>query len=399
MLYFLLPSRRHMTVAAAVMAIFYAEWILLSAFGSGRQLVRLPNGREELVQTPPLPTETTRPPPLRNQTGTWIGNNWVPPRDWHLFSAKEMLELYHDKSVLWVGDSTTRRAALTLYGILQAPSDAIPVSQIDGGNIIDVNKLTVTEPCLRYGNHTEVFPVTHCRNMPTATITSNDDHGGSNTDNNNTNGTFSSDTNTSNTTNEKLFSLYWSNCMAGLESFLLRELTVSENQTNPDGLTEEYDVLIIGQGIWEAVRGFDCRRVSGGRTLEQMLNTTLDLLEQLAEQRPELTIVWRTCGFHQDGMNNAIVHYINEQAMDRIDQYAARYKQERDRPDSSSRNNLVYVNFGQAIQARSYGKDRIAGDLKPHYGLEARYALLQMIANVVQRTTTTDHSSNQDSKR
>jgi hypothetical protein len=371
-------------VAAAVTAILYAEWILLSTFGSGRPLVGLPSGREELTKKPSPMLETTTML-SRNQTGTWIGNNWVPPRDWHLFSAKEMLELYQDKSVLWVGDSTTRRAALTLYGILQAPSDAIPTSQIDGAYIIDVNKRTVTEPCHRYGNHTEVFPVTHCRIMPTTSNGRN---------NNNNNSTLSSGTN--NNTNEKLFSLYWSNCMADLESFLLRELAVSENQTNSGGLTGEYDVLIIGQGIWEAVRGSDCRRLTGGRTLEHMLNTTLDLLEQLAEQRPELTIVWRTCGFHQDGMNNAIVHSMNEQAMDRIDQYAPRPLGERGRPYSSS--NLVYVNFGQAIQARSYGKDRIAGDLKPHYGLEARYALLQMISNVLQLTlTTTDHSSKHDS--
>ena len=370
-----------MAVAAAVMAVLlYAEWMLISTFGRGRLLLSgIPNGRQERTQrlhpqaeTTAATTTTTTTPSLRDQTGSWIGNNWVPPRDWHLFSAYEMLQLYQYKSVLWVGDSTTRRAALTLYGILQAPSDAIPASQIDGGHIVDVNKRTVTEPCYRYGNHTETFPVTHCRIMPTQ-----DSNLGTTSGN-------------INSTTEKLFSVYWSNCMAALESFLLRELAASKHQTNSTGLTGDYDVLIIGQGIWEAVRGSDCKRASGGRSLEEMFNTTLDLLEELAKQRPELTIVWRTCGFHQDGVNNAIVHYMNEIAMDRIDRYATKSLSERDPPYS---NNLVYVNFGQAIQARSFGTDRIRGDLKPHYGLEARYALLQMIANVLQRTTS-DHSSN-----
>ena len=109
----------------------------------------------------------------------------------------------------------------------------------------------------------------------------------------------------------------------------------------------------------------------------------MDFLEKLAEQRPGLTIVWRTCGFHQYGVNNDIVHYMNENAMDRIDEHAINsLHDERGRPYSS---NLVYVNFGHAIETRSFGTNRISGDIEPHYGLEARYALLQMIANVIHR--------------
>lgn len=133
LLMMMISSPQNMAVAAAVMAVLlYAEWILISKVGRGRLLLgALPSGRQERTQRPhPQAETTTTTPPLRNQTGTWIGNNWVPPRDWHLFSAIEMLQLYHDKSVLWVGDSTSRRAALTLYGILQAPSDAIPACQM-----------------------------------------------------------------------------------------------------------------------------------------------------------------------------------------------------------------------------------------------------------------------------
>jgi hypothetical protein len=52
------------------------------------------------------------------QRGSWIGNNWVPPVGWKHYSASELRNFYRDTSILWIGDSTARRAATTMYGIL-----------------------------------------------------------------------------------------------------------------------------------------------------------------------------------------------------------------------------------------------------------------------------------------
>jgi hypothetical protein len=57
-------------------------------------------------------TSTTPPPPGArsrfDQHGSWMGNTWIPPKGWSTFSALDMLELYKDKHLLWLGDSTAR---------------------------------------------------------------------------------------------------------------------------------------------------------------------------------------------------------------------------------------------------------------------------------------------------
>jgi hypothetical protein len=42
---------------------------------------------------------------------------------------------------------------------------------------------------------------------------------------------------------------------------------------------------------------------------------------------------------------------------------------------------ISYVNWGDAVAPRSFAAERIVGDLKPHYGLEPRQMLVQMITN------------------
>lgn len=48
--------------------------------------------------------------------------------------------------------------------------------------------------------------------------------------------------------------------------------------------------------------------------------------------------------------------------------------------DQNNEPRLSYVNWGEAVAPRSF-QERIQGDLKPHYGLEPRLVLLQMVAN------------------
>jgi hypothetical protein len=41
--------------------------------------------------------------------------------------------------------------------------------------------------------------------------------------------------------------------------------------------------------------------------------------------------------------------------------------------------NITVVDWGTVISKRSYGNERITGDIKPHYGLEARLLFAQQL--------------------
>lgn len=41
--------------------------------------------------------------------------------------------------------------------------------------------------------------------------------------------------------------------------------------------------------------------------------------------------------------------------------------------------NFTIVDWGTVVSTRSFGKERITGDLKPHYGLEARLLFAQQL--------------------
>jgi hypothetical protein len=88
--------------------------------------------------------------PYEEQKGSWIGNHWLPPKGWRYFSAGELKTVYKDKRIMWVGGSLARRAALTMYGVLNETtaysSDMnVPAAAIDGSGVLDVNKRKKTE--------------------------------------------------------------------------------------------------------------------------------------------------------------------------------------------------------------------------------------------------------------
>ena len=47
--------------------------------------------------------------------------------------------------------------------------------------------------------------------------------------------------------------------------------------------------------------------------------------------------------------------------------------------DGRGHTNFTVVDFGTVISKRSYGEERIAGDMPPHYGLEARLLFAQQL--------------------
>lgn len=280
-------------------------------------------------------------PPLANQTGHWIGNTWIPPMGWKSFSADELRTLYSNVSTLWYGDSTCRRASATFFAILEDTDPNPEVERINQAAVIDINKAKVTETCTDpiFVNQS----LSLCRKMPVAGD----------------------------------FLLKTGGCIYELEEFLLSELAGNTTILN------EVDVMIIALGIWESLRPFDCR--VHNRDMWTLLNDTLSALATLAAER-DVTILWRTSGYNADvsvkGKANALLQQMNTFVMNRLDELAASARHQ-----SVRTSNLFYVHWGGAMLSRSFGDNRVVGDMKPHYGLEARYALIQMVTNILYERT------------
>lgn len=284
-----------------------------------------------------------------SELGHWIGNQWIPPFEhgWRLFSAEEMKRIYSNATVLWIGDSTARRSFTTLYAILNE-TDPL-VSSLNSPRVIDVNKRANTENC----SLSTAFRL--CRPFPG--ISSNPTP-----------------------TGEFSFLFKADSCLGGLGAFLEQEISGESN------LTANTDVIVISLGIWEAIRASDCQRER--KRLNQTASATesqrrvIDLLttllatkrRQQQQQRPPV-IIWRTSGFHGIGAGTNIVKNLNNDAMKQIEATSHTSRSGQGQPV------LTYVDWGGAMWARSFGKQRIDGDIAAHYGLEARHTLIQMINN------------------
>lgn len=303
--------------------------------------------------------------------------------------------------MLWLGDSTARRAAMTLYALLESGPDAdmfdesttngvheVAYQSLTNRSVIDVNKGRVTVPCTKWGPINNTLPYksstgiiaplpapAFCKPMPHSQI---EHPGGS--------------------SSQKEFIIHTGGCTKVFEYLLELELELlaatspsssspsssgrgnnaTESDDTSNSLVAAADVIVIANGIWEPFRPRDCR--VPGRNITDILAGTIDKLDQVQRRRPGTVIVWRTSGFSATPAPNerSIIYTINTFVMDRIDELAARYRKE------GIRSNLTYVHWGGAVGVRSHGDGRIKGDIDQHYGLEPRLTLVQMITNRLQ---------------
>jgi hypothetical protein len=287
------------------------------------------------------------------QWGSWIGDTWIPPREWRYYSALELKEFYRGKSVLWVGDSLARRTYGTMYGILNATDSSslnttspssfhISVEEITSKRVLDASKGNVdVEVCEMFPNLEKELRPRLCRVTPGS----------------------------SSRGRIPLFLQKHAPCLKRLETFLKDELSGKSN------ITADIDVIIISLGIWEQIRPEDCLDPEGSpsRGLLQRQDDAMDLLAKL--QSPQRTIIWRTSGTYKDTKEDFILE-MNKRAMDKIDEIALELRR-----NESITSNFTYVDWGGAIFPRSIGKERINGNVKAHYGLVPRHVLIQMITN------------------
>jgi len=136
-------------------------------------------------------------------------------------------------------------------------------------------------------------------------------------------------------------------------------------------LEEGYSVLILSLGIWEIVRPWDCRSPNSSETPENFLIEILDNLNKIASE--SLFIVWKTHGStaHEDSNLDMRQKTLN------LIQTAQKWFA------STAPKYMGLANFGAAVSRRSHGSNRIDGDLKPHWGYEARLLSIQLIGQLM----------------
>ena len=369
----------------------------------------------------------------RHLTGSWIGDSWIPPSpEWRLYSAREMRDIFHGQRIAFVGDSLARRAAMTLFPILNhttmggstvLPSqhqqqhpleEDIPRHWLDNPRDLTLNKASKKqEPCREHqwnGKHSPRICRTVISGGGDGEDSARDEESGilestttTTTTDQQTRSIETTTTTTTTTTTAiqpfgKVWQI-WDPCFPDLLDWFQKELRGITN------VTEGLDIVVVAAGIHDVQANPNCHRNKTWRPtnmntssyyeeLTQVVLARLDVLLQtlleLQRAKPHLTIVWKTCGYSAVTDDTAIekqrlVDRINERTMDILDQ-----QQQQSIATSATGGDtmnatrtILYFDWGSAVKARSFGDARISGDSINHYGLQARLVALQMLTNVV----------------
>ena len=95
-----------------------------------------------------------------------------------------------------------------------------------------------------------------------------------------------------------------------------------------------------------------------------------------------------------DEMNRGAIDYINRNRKNADRNVKANMQQQRNQLADHSR--ISYIDYGKVIKPRSFYPNRIIGDIDPHYGLEARTLLVQMLIHELYRGESASSSSRTD---
>jgi len=166
-------------------------------------------------------------------------------------------------------------------------------------------------------------------------------------------------------------------CMGNLLHYLQVEL-----DGNLESLLQGYDWLVMDFGIWEITRNWICRHGRNDTTLDRV-TLVLDMLAMMAATttHSSFQVIWLTTGTAQ-GMDPQLRH--NLDAMNNVvrNWFATQTSFSSSSPQQSN-NNMHLVDWAKQMEPRSDGANRISGDLKPHWGLQARLLLAQMVTHLV----------------
>ena len=173
------------------------------------------------------------------------------------------------------------------------------------------------------------------------------------------------------------------NCLGNIYDFVTNELLTLQS------ITRHYTIYMVGPGVWETVKQTSCHhplfdtmhasQVEWPDTLYQLLHMTLEKLAMLADQSPDLLIIWRTSGYYDGDEQSYVLKELNRRALVYIDD---RNKNNRGRGGTYPKN-FLSVDFGSAVEHRSQGKQRLRGEMQAQYGLDARILQGQMLTNML----------------
>ena len=178
------------------------------------------------------------------------------------------------------------------------------------------------------------------------------------------------------------------NCLGHIHDFVSHELSYQHS------ITRQYSIYIVGPGVWETVKQAHCHhplyqkangqemknQLQWPETVYLMLNETLEKLAILAEQSPELLIVWRTSGYYDGDKQSNVIREMNRLSVEFIRRWTDRQNLLR---KGSNRPNFLCLDFGSAVERRSHGRQRLRGDMQAHYGLEVRVLQVQLLTNLL----------------
>jgi hypothetical protein len=351
------------------------------------------------------------------QHGHWVGLSWVPPSpSWRLYDPVEMLHAYSGKSMLFIGDSTSRRLAQTLFSLLeetenglkskpatlnryQQASNVPPVANenqhvsyatLNDKYKLEYNKYKTTEVCpfleeLSVFEHNGTinsladasidpatrtddvgshFPYWHgfCHRTPTFPNIPTQDNQGNH-----------SYKGLKNHQATSMFVSLAKYCPFQVEHWIRSNV---DHEYNP---LSRFDVVVIGTGVWAAVRPNDCRNYSNllysddpalaNRDHVQIVEETmLTVAEYIETQYARLKrrggggsakypkipmIVWRTAGYDQN-MNHDLIDSMNLRIIDLYETIVS----EKSRRNSSREFHMAdyfrLVDWGGAVRPRSF---------------------------------------------
>mmetsp|Transcript_20732 Transcript_20732/g.31110 ORF Transcript_20732/g.31110 Transcript_20732/m.31110 type:complete len:419 (-) Transcript_20732:32-1288(-) len=315
---------------------------------------------------------------------SWVGDHWIPPPGVPTYSPTDLLRYFRKRNVLFIGDSTSRRVWATAYAMMNATDRKdIPIRDLDIHAVVDFHKRT--QPPYRQcklddrGARKEtqrlqkiIFNQFECRDLPPLHDgIGDDDDGGESADNDGDDDAESKDFTTE--TKRGRFDFTFFTCYSQVDWFIrLGE----DNDLFHKIIKPDYDLIIIGTGIWEIVNMRDCERNNPNVRYDQRLKNLLNTVHKISS--PELQVMYRTCGF--DARD---IHYKNPRVAEFANIVHEFFQNITDDGFTSASKdpstNLTLVDWAIPLAKRSFGEDRIEGDLPPHYGLQARSLFVQQL--------------------
>ena len=315
--------------------------------------------------------------PSSDELGQWIGNIWIPNYPWRLVAPTDLLKLFSGNNMFFAGDSTARRAAMTLYRIMNTTEEILcsthqgaGISTYNGTNTIAISDFALEEPELiniGFGRKSKYKSV--CRGSATPT-------------------TFCNYTPSSSTCvmNEKTkgleensrpkFAVAKLSCLDHVRDFLERMEKFDQLIAWQTGDYRQ-GIVVFSLGIWDVLDVKACKKTSfDGNSEDHLLESTLEALSAYAKNNSHLDFYWRT-PLYKQGTPESPWNVRVSRMRDFIINWFAREQQNRPLP------NLDVIDVGGAIYSRSFGEYRIEGDSPQHYGAQARLVFIQMLANKI----------------